>query len=70
MSNWSYEIWAIIIQTIVLVVTFVTYMVRREHRITKVEGRIYNLEQAVEPLPGLSHKVAKHEGLLSRFLHH
>lgn len=70
MSDLSYEIWAIIIQTIVLIVTFVAYMVRREHRITKVEGRIHNLEQAVEPLPGLSRKVAKHEGLLSRFLHH
>jgi hypothetical protein len=32
----SPEIWAVIIQTIVLVVGFVGFMVRREHRLTKV----------------------------------
>jgi hypothetical protein len=59
----SPEIWAIIIQTIVLVVGFVGFMVRREHRLTKVESRIQNLEKAVDPIPGLSRAVARLEGL-------
>lgn len=58
----SPEIWAIIIQTIVLVVGFVSFMVRREHRLTKVESRIQNLEKAVDPIPGLSRAVARLEG--------
>lgn len=58
----SPEIWAVIIQTVILVVTFVAYMVRREHRITKAEGRIDSLEEAVKPVPGMSRALARIEG--------
>lgn len=58
----SPEIWAVVAQTIVLVVTFVTYMVRREHRMTKVEGRVTHLESEVAPIRGLSRAVAKLQG--------
>ena len=56
------EIWAVIIQTVVLIVTFIVYMVRREHRMTKVEGRITHLEDVVKPIPGLSRAVARLQG--------
>lgn len=60
--NLTPEIWAVIIQTIVLIVTFIVYMVRREHRMTKVEGRLTHLEHIVKPIPGLSRAVARLQG--------
>ena len=58
----SPEIWAVIIQTIVLVITFVAYMIRREHRTTKLEGRVDAVERAVRPIAGISRAVARLEG--------
>ena len=58
----SPEIWAVIAQTVVLVVGFIAFMVRREHRLTKVEGRLTAVESAVRPIPGISRKLAHLEG--------
>lgn len=62
----SPELWAILIQTVVLVVTFIGFMLRREHRITKVEGRVDAVEDSIKPLPGISRAVARLEGKLHR----
>jgi uncharacterized membrane protein YecN with MAPEG domain len=64
--NLSPEIWAIVIQTIVLIGGFVVFMLRREHRITKVEGRVDNLEDAVRPIPGISRHLAELKGRLHK----
>lgn len=57
------ELWfAIISQTVVILVAIVAGLRHTEKRITKLETKVEHLERSVEPLPGISRAVARLEG--------
>jgi len=58
----SLEIWAVVIQTIVLVVGGVLLAMRGERRITRLEGKVEHVEVVCSQVPGISRAVARLEG--------
>lgn len=57
------DLWfAIISQTVVILVAIVAGLRHTEKRITKLETKVEHLERSVEPLPGISRAVARLEG--------
>jgi hypothetical protein len=58
----SPEIYAIILQTIVLLVALVAAALRGERRITKLEGKVEHVESICKQVPGISRALARLEG--------
>lgn len=58
----SPEIWAIVIQTIVLIIALVGFAMRGERRITKIEGKLEHVDTICKQVPGISRAVARIEG--------
>lgn len=58
----SLEIWAIIIQTIVLFIALVGFAMRGERRITTLEGKVEHIDKIAAQVPGISRAVARIEG--------
>lgn len=58
----SPEIYAIILQTVVLLIALVAAMMRGERRITKLEGKVEHVDTVCKQVPGISRAVARLEG--------
>lgn len=58
----SLEIWAVIIQTIILVVGGILLAMRGERRVTRIEGKVEHVEKICAQVPGISRAVARLEG--------
>jgi hypothetical protein len=56
------EIWAVIIQTIILAAGAVLLAMRGERRITRLEGKVEHVEQVCSQVPGISRAVGRLEG--------
>ena len=64
--NWSPEIFATIIQTVVLVIALIAAIRHSERRMATMETEVQNLKDAVKPIPGISRAVARLEGKVSQ----
>jgi hypothetical protein len=57
------EAWiALVVQTVIIILAIVAGIRRSERRITKIETKVKNLEEAVKPIPGISRALARLEG--------
>lgn len=58
----SPEIWAVVIQTVVLIIALVGFAMRSERRITKLEGKVEHVDTICKQVPGISRALARIEG--------
>jgi len=56
------EIWAVVIQTIILAAGGIALAMRGERRITRLEGKVEHVERVCSQVPGISRAVGRLEG--------
>lgn len=58
--------WPIILQTVVIVFAIIAAIRHSERRMSTMETKVDHLEEAVKPIPGISRKLARLEGKLTK----